>query len=109
MPPMKATVPDADAMRRHHANQVGAFVLVEDNRADVWRIYNHVDDCEFRVRIVCARLGPVHRCKSETSHNDRVCASFGETTKCLLTLCFRLKLDLAERCRLFLLPNAVRQ
>mmetsp|Transcript_6100 Transcript_6100/g.7497 ORF Transcript_6100/g.7497 Transcript_6100/m.7497 type:complete len:283 (+) Transcript_6100:348-1196(+) len=87
-----------------HANQIRAFVLVEDNRADVRCINNHVDDDEFGVRIITGNLTQ-RISKGKACHYDRVSASFCETAQSLLALCFGLQFDFTEALAGFFCPT----
>jgi len=75
-------------------NKVGAFVLFEDHRANVWQINDHVDDSklgvwEFRSHFLqCFRMG-------ETDNDDRVVALLSEAAHRLLTLGVILNFEIA--------------
>ena len=70
---------------RQHADDIGAFVLLEGDGTDVRRIDGVVDDLELGVGIVRSHLRE-RIDEGEAGHDDRVAAVLGEAAQRLLAL-----------------------
>ena len=85
MPPTKPTFLDCEAMAGQDADEVGAFLFLEDHRADIRLVDDHVDDGELEIRKFCRDLVQRGR-PGEAGHDDRIVAVFGEAAQRLFAL-----------------------
>ena len=85
MPPTKPTLPVFDAMRREHADEERALVLLEDDRLDVRQVHDRVDDGELGLGNSLATFS-MRAGLGEADADHRIGAAPGHVAQRLLAL-----------------------